>query len=274
MGSWLLFLLACGGADPGAVSVAVPQAASETSVAPTEAGWHWQETADHYPLIPQSIDGFQVSAPAEGGEQPRVSRTSDAGWTVPLGRGSHGDLDGIALAATDTTLFVAHYQRNATGCELLAFDVESGKALWLASLTGVGPIGHSKYWNRVQLRIEGGQPVVYGFEAHNRYIEVRAAADGALLKNEKLAGAAIPRLFAEDMFREFARRLKGKESAADYVEGFQYRYNVRNPTIVVDAARSLDGTPLPWERGLLRIEVTDDDVGTVVKAHREAPKTR
>jgi hypothetical protein len=99
-------------------------------------------------------------------------------WSVAVDAGS--ELTGAALAADGGRVFVAFYDRISAGCQLAGFDGATGKQLWSVRLDGIGPILHSKYSNRVQMRMIGGNPTVFGSEA-KRYIEQRDAATGALV---------------------------------------------------------------------------------------------
>jgi hypothetical protein len=68
-------------------------------------------------------------------------------------------------------LCVADFHPISTGCELVAYDLKSGKQLWKCELRGIGPTSHSKYRNQVNLASEDGMVVVYGNESNGRYIE-------------------------------------------------------------------------------------------------------
>jgi len=102
---------------------------------------------------------------------------------LPLRRG----LTGAAMVVTVKRVFVARYHRMATGCRLYAFSARSGKKLWSVSLRAVGPVAHSRWRNRVQLRVVGGHPTVFGHEGPGTsYIEQRHAATGKLLSHRKI----------------------------------------------------------------------------------------
>jgi hypothetical protein len=90
-----------------------------------------------------------------------------------------------ALLIDGATLYEASYSNISSGCILHAFDLQSGRERWAVSLTALGPIAHSQYYALVQLRVIGGQPVVFGWEAGGKYIEARDAANGALISNRR-----------------------------------------------------------------------------------------
>jgi len=81
------------------------------------------------------------------------------------------------------TLYEARFGNISSGCTLHAFDAHTGRERWAVSLTGLGPIAHSKYFNLVQVRVIGGRPVVFGWEAAGKYIEERDATSGAMISH-------------------------------------------------------------------------------------------
>lgn len=83
-----------------------------------------------------------------------------------------GGMERRVLVPHDDVLLVLRYHTMASGCALVAYDLESGAVLRRAGLYGVGPITHSAYFNRVQARMDHGRLVVHGWEAGGRYIEV------------------------------------------------------------------------------------------------------
>ena len=86
-----------------------------------------------------------------------------------------------ALAIDGTTLYSARHSDIATGCTLHAIDALTGRERWSVSLVGLGPIGHSKYFNVVQLRVINARPVVFGWEAAGRYVETRDPVTGGMV---------------------------------------------------------------------------------------------
>ena len=90
---------------------------------------------------------------------------------------------GGALAINDRLVVVATFCAISTGATLDAYARETGELLWHTELYAVGPVGHSKYFNDVELRFEGGKVVVSGAEAYGKYVEVVDAATGRVLGN-------------------------------------------------------------------------------------------
>jgi hypothetical protein len=83
------------------------------------------------------------------------------------------------------TLYIAEYCPIATGCEVVAIDLKSGKQLWRTRLQGIGPTSHSKYLNLVNIETDGQIVILAGNEAHGRYIEHLDIQTGKRLANKK-----------------------------------------------------------------------------------------
>lgn len=90
-----------------------------------------------------------------------------------------------ALARHRRTLYVAQFCSISTGTTLHAINIRSGALRWSKHLIGIGPVGHSKYFNDVQLEIRRGMVVVYGNEASGKYVEARDLSSGRLLMNRR-----------------------------------------------------------------------------------------
>jgi hypothetical protein len=82
-------------------------------------------------------------------------------------------------------LYIAEYCPSATGCEVVAVDLKTGKQLWKSRLQGIGPTGHSEYLNRVNIQTDGEHIIVAGNEAHGRYVEHLDIQSGKTLANKK-----------------------------------------------------------------------------------------
>lgn len=77
-------------------------------------------------------------------------------------------------------LYSALYSSNTTGCRVLAQDADSGDVIWETILKGLGPLHHSKYSNRVQMRFMNGQLTIFGNESGGKYVEILEANSGQL----------------------------------------------------------------------------------------------
>ena len=58
----------------------------------------------------------------------------------------------------------------ATGCTLVAFDLKAKRQVWKTNLKGIGAVAHSKWRNRINLKLEKDLVTVFGDEGR-RYIE-------------------------------------------------------------------------------------------------------
>ena len=83
---------------------------------------------------------------------------------------------------------MASFSDIATGCDLYAFELGSGDLAWKRNLVGVGPVAHSKYYNRVQLRLVDGRVVAFGNEAFGKYVEAYDPLTGDRIYHRKLDG--------------------------------------------------------------------------------------
>lgn len=86
-------------------------------------------------------------------------------WSVPGGRG-----ESVRAARVGTSLVVARFSASATGAELLAFELASGKKLWTGDMEFL-PISHSRYSNDVELRVEASRLLMLGTESGQVYAE-------------------------------------------------------------------------------------------------------
>jgi len=83
-------------------------------------------------------------------------------------------------------LYYADYSPIRTGCMVVAYDLKERKQLWKAELEGLGPIGHSKYINRVQMTFWEGYLVIYGKEVGGKYLEIVDIETGKTVGNKML----------------------------------------------------------------------------------------
>lgn len=142
-------------------------------------GWEWE------PDVRQARN--QVEDPAgaryefEAEPEPRVTRTAPPGWSTAVPR-----LPGLeaALAADESRIYVALYSGASTGGMVVALDTRTGVVAWHTRLIGLGSVGHSKYSNRVQIRLNGDRLTVYGNESAGRYTEILDTANGSRLQHE------------------------------------------------------------------------------------------
>ncbi|HJZ60469.1 MAG TPA: DUF6265 family protein [Gemmataceae bacterium] len=73
---------------------------------------------------------------------------------------------------TGDRLIYSNHFPGASGAEVVAIDLTTGREVWRTQLQGLGPIEHSAYRNDVALRLADGGVFVYGQESMGGYIEV------------------------------------------------------------------------------------------------------
>lgn len=78
----------------------------------------------------------------------------------------------VSFAQRDGVLYYTDFDPSASGCTVVAFDLNAKKQLWKTDLKGLGPIAHSGYRNDVRLDVFDGDTVqVFGKESSGRYVE-------------------------------------------------------------------------------------------------------
>ena len=93
-----------------------------------------------------------------------------------------------AFVFSNSTLVYSTHHPNASGCHLIAVDLNTGKQLWASSLDGIGPVNHSQYQNQINLRIHQGQITVLGNESFGQYIEMVDLKTGQTKSNKAGTG--------------------------------------------------------------------------------------
>jgi hypothetical protein len=253
-------------------------ALSLSSVARAEApiAWQWDEVA---PYLFPDVDLVAV----HGGSSYRLSMTTKAGhdqlrltngsWTISLPRDPNAPA--VAIAADDARIYLATYHPISSGCALAAYSASDGKQLWTVQLVAAGPISHSKYFNRVQLRVIDAKAVVFGNEAAKRYIEVRDAATGAAVSNTPLPAQMYPYPIAEALYRELAAVLAHDGTCEVTGNDFLARLGFMNAadhatraTTFAKAVAALDGMPLAHGAYTLHVELVDTKTDFRIKARR------
>jgi hypothetical protein len=94
--------------------------------------------------------------------------------------------EGTVFTRWNDILYIAEYCPIASGCDVVALDLTTGKQLWKSRLQGIGPTGHSQYLNLVNMETDGQRVIVTGNEAHGRYIEHLDLQSGKTLANQRL----------------------------------------------------------------------------------------
>lgn len=89
----------------------------------------------------------------------------------------------IVFTRKGDTLFIAEFNPMTTGCTVVAVDLKTGSQIWKTDLQGIGPTGHSKYLNKINIENDGKRVIVYGNEAHGKYVETLDIESGKTLSN-------------------------------------------------------------------------------------------
>jgi penicillin V acylase-like amidase (Ntn superfamily) len=232
--------------------------------------WRWSKRPDHYPLVTlrarvrrHNLYELRERRARRGRGEAELRYLLVKGgarqvvWSRRL-RERVGNA-GAAMMIHGAQIYIARYNRIATGCALYAFATGDGRQLWRVALRGVGSVGHSKYQNRVQLDVVAGNPVVFGYESGTAYVEQRAAQSGALLGHRSFRAKAPPRPLAERLYRELHDVLKRARSyrrgVAAFIAGHGLRYASAATGLAAmrQAVAQVDGLPL--RRGRRKLSV-------------------
>jgi hypothetical protein len=68
-------------------------------------------------------------------------------------------------------LFYAAFSPHSSGCSIVAYHLQQGE-LWKTPLWGIGRLGQSMYTNRVNMKLDGDNLIVFGDESAGQYIEL------------------------------------------------------------------------------------------------------
>lgn len=187
------------------------------SASPAAIPWQWDGAPDLFPRVDVTAGRYVLAL-----EKKRLVLHGPSWSAQVVGR---GDMRGGAVLAADGgRVFAAVYNRSASGCHLAAFDGASGKQMWSVGLDGVGPVAHSAYSNRVEMRIIGGHPTVFGSEWRARYVEQRDAGTGALVSHQLLPATVQPDPIGEWLFREIDLMLRKRPAYTVRVNDFLTRH--------------------------------------------------
>jgi hypothetical protein len=172
------------------------------------------------------------------------------------------DRGGAAMVVAHKRIYVARFHPSATGCNLFAYTTARGKLLWKTRLRGMGSVGHSKWYNRVQLGVVRGHPVVYGHEGPaTSYIEMRDARSGALRVHRRFKMPRPARPLAELLYHEVHRVLNKRAVYRRTVKNFlrahrrTFASRRKARSAVRWAVRQINGLPLYGTAHTLKIRL-------------------
>jgi uncharacterized protein (DUF1810 family) len=98
-----------------------------------------------------------------------------------------------AFRTDGNVLYFARFPTGDTGCTVFAYDLTTGKKVWEAKLSALGPVSHFAYRNQVTMELssfaelgkEGeGAIKIVGRESYGDYIEVLDRATGKVLAHK------------------------------------------------------------------------------------------
>lgn len=83
------------------------------------------------------------------------------------------------VVVDDVAAYVVYFHAMSSGARIAKLALVDGAAVYDRPLQGLGPIGHSKYFNDVQLERNGDWLHVHGFESAGAYVEEVDPASGS-----------------------------------------------------------------------------------------------
>lgn len=120
-----------------------------------------------------TLGGAKVAAAWDGGDlvvkHPR--------WTSKLVEADQFRMQALTLHATADRVIATLHHGASSGALAIALDAK-GSVAWKRTVTGIGPVVHSAYYNRVASRLDGDLFVVQGYEAGGTYVCTLSIADG------------------------------------------------------------------------------------------------
>jgi hypothetical protein len=154
---------------------------------------HWNWSAAHanplHCLLQQAGDKYQIALARDPREPGVVTIAIRRDGKPVCGWAGHAY---SVFQIVGDRLYYADYTMDGTGGAIVAVDLANGKRLWREPLDALGPIEHSKYFNRMNLAADDSSVRITGNESAGRYIEVKDAATGRTIANRQLPPEANP----------------------------------------------------------------------------------
>lgn len=164
----------------------LPEEQGSTAIkSPKPLEWRWSaEKASLEYCTKQHLADYVVERgnPKPFGTPINIRRKKDRKLVYTMG----GGWQTILFTRCRDILYIAEYCTIASGCDVVAVDLKSGKKIWKTRLQGIGPTMHSQYLNLVNIETDGQIVTVTGNESDGRYIEHLDLETGKALANKKL----------------------------------------------------------------------------------------
>lgn len=160
----------------------------------------WQQRLEHQKfLFPESYWGLMVSLREHNADcQLHIVFDPKDKWTMEYRFVRDGKQTlslkghtGPAFTSHENVLYFADFSLDSMGCNVSAYDLDSGERIWETTLAHEKPGGHSAYRNLVLIRMsrknevideaEGSSVIVTGRESYCDYVEVLDAKTGEML---------------------------------------------------------------------------------------------
>jgi hypothetical protein len=127
------------------------------------------------------VEGYDVELAHRSGQWRDIEiKVTKAGKVIHQWKGTAE----TPLVVQRDVLYYVHHHPIASGAEIVAVDLKSGKQRFKKPLKGLGPISHSKYRNQVWLQVHHDVIVVLGQESSGKYVELVDFGTGTTLANE------------------------------------------------------------------------------------------
>ena len=185
-----------GGPAEGSVDGGTATAPEGASTAPPGVAWEWQgedpsfgHTFYQGPITVRA--GVQSCSFTYDDEEHAARTACEAEGAEPWSlEETDAFVEDASLALDGGVLYVARFSDIATGCQVTAYDAASGTVRWGTRLQGIGPIGHSEYLNKVEMKVlDARWLAVFGWESGGCYVEVLDRGDGRTVSNRRLEPA-------------------------------------------------------------------------------------
>ena len=151
-----------------------------------EIPWQWSDADSsiiHYLQRGSKDYDISLTKPKSANSYLLTVKVSDGAETLCEWE-SHFE-GAFVFSKSGSTVVYSKFSPIANGCTLVAFDLKAKRQLWETRLKGIGPVRHSKWRNRINMKIKDDQIIVYGDEGR-KYIEVVDLNSGETVSHRTL----------------------------------------------------------------------------------------